>query len=74
MPKKNDKSVTSDFAKAFALLAQMGITIAVCIGLSILIGYYLDRFLGTSPWLLLLFILFGIIAAFKSIFDFAKKL
>ena len=69
-----DRNVTSDFAKAFALLAQMGITIAVCIGLSILIGYYLDRFLGTSPWLLLLFILFGIIAAFKSIFDFAKKL
>ena len=71
---KNNKSATSDFAKAFALLAQMGITIAVCIGLSILIGYYLDRFLGTSPWLLLLFILFGIIAAIKSIFDFAKRL
>lgn len=71
---KNDKNVTSDFAKAFALLAQMGITIAVCIGMSILIGYYLDRFLGTSPWLLLLFILFGIIAALKSVFDFGKKL
>lgn len=72
MSRKNH-NVTSDFAKAFALLAQMGITIAVCIGLSIFIGYSLDRFLGTSPWLLLLFILFGIIAALKSIFDFSKK-
>jgi len=72
--KKNDTNVTSNFAKAFALLAQMGITIAICIGLSILIGYYLDHFLGTSPWLLLLFILFGIIAAFKSVFDFSKRL
>ena len=71
---RNDRNVTSDFAKAFALLAQMGITIAVCIGLSILFGYYLDRFLGTSPWLLLVFILFGIIAAMKSVFDFSKKL
>jgi ATP synthase protein I len=73
--KKNDRdrNATGDFAKAFALLAQMGITIAVCIGISILIGYYLDRFLGTSPWLLLLFILFGIIAALKSIFDFSKR-
>ena len=73
MRRNNDRNVTSDFAKAFALLAQMGITIAICIGLSILIGYYLDRFLGTSPWLLLLFILFGIIAALKSVFDFASK-
>jgi ATP synthase protein I len=70
----DNKQPNDGFAKAFALLAQMGITIAVCIGLSILIGYYLDRFLGTSPWLLLLFILFGIIAALKSVFDFAKKL
>jgi ATP synthase protein I len=70
---KNDRNVTNDFARAFALLTQMGITIAVCIGLSLLIGYYLDYYLGTSPWLLLLFILFGIIAAIKSIFDFAKK-
>ena len=70
----NNKSVNNGFAKAFALLAQMGVTIAVCITLSIVIGYYLDRFLGTSPWLLLLFIIFGIIAALKSIFDFAKKL
>jgi ATP synthase protein I len=64
----------SGFTRGFALLAQMGITIAVCICLSIIIGLYLDRFLGTSPWLLLLFILFGIIAALKSIFDFSKKL
>ena len=71
---KKNHNVTSNFAKAFALLAQMGITIAICIGLSILIGYYLDRFLGTSPWLLLVFIILGIIAAFKSVFDFAKSL
>jgi ATP synthase protein I len=71
---EDKKQPNNGFAKAFALLAQMGITIAVCIGLSILIGYYLDQFFGTSPWLLLLFILFGIIAALKSIFDFAKKL
>ena len=69
----SNKNNNNGFAKAFALLAQMGVTIAVCIALSIFIGYQLDRFLGTSPWLLLLFILFGIIAALKSIFDFAKR-
>ena len=69
----NKKNDNSGFVRAFALLAQMGVTIAVCIGLSILIGYYLDLWLGTSPWLLLLFILFGIIASMKSIFDFAKR-
>ena len=72
LPDDNKQSING-FAKAFALLTQLGITIAVCIGLSILIGYYLDYFFGTSPLFLLLFIVFGIIAAMKCIFDFAKR-
>jgi len=59
--------------RAFSLLSQMGITIIVCIGAGIFIGKLLDNALGTSPWLILIFTFFGIAAAFKSIFDFAKK-
>ena len=58
---------------AFAYLFHISITIISCIAVALIAGYYLDRLLGTSPWLLLLFILFGIIAAFKSIIDFASK-
>lgn len=63
----------NEFGAALAMLSHMGVTIIACIGVGLAAGYFLDKLLGTSPWLLLLFILLGIIAAFKAIFDFAKK-
>ena len=63
----------NEFGKALSVLSQMGITIIVCIAVGLAAGYFLDKFLGTAPWLLLVFTLLGIVAAFKSIFDFAKK-
>ena len=44
---------------------------AVAIGLGI--GYLLDRWLGTKPWLLLVFVLFGVAAGFKGMFDAARR-
>ena len=73
MPKKN-KGQGNDFIQAFSLLSQIGITIVACILIGILIGWFLDNLLGTSPWLLLVFTVLGIVAAIKSIFDFAKKI
>ena len=68
------KNQVSGFIAALSLLTQIGITIVACIGIGIFLGWFLDRLLGTSPWLLLVFTLLGIAAAFKSIFDFAKKI
>ena len=69
--KKRDNN--NGYMVAFAYLLHVGITIISCIAVALFAGYYLDKLLGSSPWMLLLFILFGIIAAFKSIIDFAKK-
>ena len=30
------------------------------------IGYFLDKWLGTSPWLLFIFLIFGVIAGIKN--------
>lgn len=38
-----------------------------------LIGWVLDRFLGTSPWLLLALLFLGIIAAFRNIIRISNK-
>jgi len=64
----------NEFARAYALLPQIAIGIIVCLGVGIFLGVFLDRLLGTSPWLLLVFTLLGVVAAFKSIFEFAKKM
>ncbi|MES2987027.1 MAG: AtpZ/AtpI family protein [Pseudomonadota bacterium] len=38
-----------------------------------LIGWVLDRFLGTSPWLLLALLFLGIISAFRNIIRISNK-
>lgn len=44
---------------------------------SILVGFFigqlLDRWLGTAPWLTLVFILYGIAAAFRNLFSLVKR-
>lgn len=37
-------------------------------------GYFLDKWLGTQPWLLLLFMFFGIVAGFKNVYTDTKRL
>ena len=71
--KNSNDNQHNEFGKALSVLSQMGVTIIVCIAVGLAAGYFLDKFLGTAPWLLLVFTLLGIAAAFKSIFDFAKK-
>jgi len=62
-----------DWVKALAFLSQIGITIAACIVVGVFLGIFLDRFFGTSPVLTIICSLLGLVAAFKSIFDLAKK-
>lgn len=47
----------------------MGLAVAIGAGA----GYFGDSKLGTSPWLLLLGLLFGVAAGFKGMIDAAKK-
>jgi len=70
----NDNKQQGDgFIRALSFLSQIGVTIIACIAVGILLGRVLDTLLGTTPWLLLAFTLLGVMAAFKSIFDIAKK-
>ena len=59
--------------KALTMLTQIGLTFVVCIAVGFFAGRFLDDFFGTSPWLLLVFTLFGIGAAFKMLFELFPK-
>ena len=37
-------------------------------------GYFLDRWLGTEPWLLLSFLLVGIVAGFKMVIEDSQRI
>ena len=70
---RNDKPQQNEFSRALSFFLQISVTILACIAVGIFLGWLLDRLLGTSPWLLMIFSFLGVGAAFKSIFDFAKK-
>ncbi len=36
-------------------------------------GYFLDKFLGTSPWLTAVFLILGIIAGFRELLRVARR-
>ena len=53
--------------------SQIAFMIVACIGIGVFLGRFLDDFFGTSPLLLIIFSFLGVGAAFKSLFDYAKK-
>jgi ATP synthase protein I len=69
-------SMNNDIKKTIrnlGYLSTVGMTMAICIFLGAFIGHYLDKKLNTDPWLLLVFIVFGIIAAYKNLITMVRK-
>ena len=54
--------------KALGELSSVGLALVVCTVIGLVGGYYADRWLGTSPWLLLLGLGCGIVAGFINLF------
>ena len=63
----------NEFSRALSYFLQISTTIIACLAVGIFLGWILDRYLNTTPWLLMTCTFLGVAAAFKSIFDFAKK-
>jgi len=62
------------FIRMIGVLSTVGITLVAATVIGFYAGYALDRFFGTSPWLMLVFLLLGIAAGFKNLFDQVKKI
>jgi len=58
--------------RALAELTSIGMTMVLSTIIGMAAGYYADRWLGTSPWLMLLGLMFGIAAGFVSMFRAVK--
>jgi ATP synthase protein I len=62
------------FIRMIGVLSTVGITLVAATVIGFYAGYTLDRFFGTSPWLMLVFLVLGIAAGFKNLFDQVKKI
>ena len=68
--------MAEDRKEIFKLVSRYG-TVGLEMGSSVviglLIGIYLDKFLKTPPWMTIIFLVYGIIAAFRVILRVAKE-
>lgn len=68
-PKPKEKA-DSAFGQAYRI--GMELVIAVVIGG--FIGFLLDQWLGTAPWLMILFFFLGVAAGFLNVYKAAQKM
>jgi len=57
---------TKKMFRTLSFVSTIGLVMALSICLGALIGFFLDNKFGTEPWLFFIFLVFGIIAAFKN--------
>jgi ATP synthase protein I len=69
-PGKDKGKVVRQIASYSTLGLEMGLSVAV----GAIIGYYLDKWLHSEPWLLIVFLIFGVIAGFRSLYRALKRL
>jgi ATP synthase protein I len=67
------KRETRRYLKELAYFSSIGLSVALSIFIGLAIGVYLDRRFGTTPWLTLLFLGFGILAGYRNIGLAIKK-
>ena len=59
--------------KSLGFLSSVGICMVASILIGMAMGYYLDQWLGTAPWMLLIFLGFGIASGFRNIFILTNR-
>ena len=59
--------------RSLMFASSLGIAMVASILIGLYIGYQLDKWLDTSPWFTLAFLLFGIISGFRNIFILSKR-
>jgi ATP synthase protein I len=71
------KSMSEDkreVVRSLLSYSSLGLEMGLCVAIGIAMGYFLDKFFHTSPYLTIIFMIFGVLAAMKTIFQLMKKL
>jgi len=69
---KRDKP--SEALVLFGNVATIGMQLVVATFIGLAMGYYLDEWLGTKPWMLIIFLLLGIVTGFRDVYREAMRL
>lgn len=72
MRQRNKKKDRKETVQALAMILQMGLTTMTCMGMSLAIGYYIDRLFQTKIWVMVMTFV-GIMAAIRSMLILTGK-
>jgi ATP synthase protein I len=59
--------------KSLGFLSSVGISLVAATFIGLAMGYYLDQWLGTSPWCTLIFLGFGIVSGFRNVYILTER-
>lgn len=68
-----DRKERLAFFRELGRYSALGLEMALSVVIGLAIGYYLDKWLGTSPWLTILWIGFGFAAGVRSLYRAAVR-
>ena len=60
--------------KQVASYSTLGLEMGLSVAVGAVIGYYIDKWLNSEPWFLIVFLLLGVVAGFKSLYRALKRL
>ena len=59
--------------RTLGFLSTVGISMVAATFIGLAMGHYLDKWLGTTPWMTLIFLLLGIVSGFRNIFILTSR-
>ena len=68
-----DRKPLADTMRTLGALSTVGFSFVLAIVIGAAAGYFLDRWLGASPWLFFLFFLLGLAAGILNVYRTAGK-
>ncbi len=68
------KDTKKETIRSLIDFSSLGLEMGLSVAIGIVMGYFLDRFFKTYPYLTIIFTFFGIGAAFKTIIMLIKKI
>tara|TARA_B100001996_G_scaffold42229_1_gene30613 strand:+ start:138 stop:413 length:276 start_codon:yes stop_codon:yes gene_type:complete len=72
--KKNRNSQKNPKNSSFGEAFKMSTELVAAVGVGTIIGFILDNWFGTKPWLILIFFFVGVIAGISNVIKSAKNM
>jgi ATP synthase protein I len=69
----SDRQERKALFRTLGRYSALGFEMALSVVIGMGIGYYLDKWLGTSPWLTILWLVFGFAAGLKGLYRAARQ-